>query len=379
MEKYYDLIVSLIKANRKYPGCEALLDEIVKDVYAHAEVVLNTVTNESVVSSYLSKIVTTSMITVPRRLGIQVQRPRAAETVQVQPAVVEQEPIEEDELLNIQEDEIQEEIIEESEALVEETIDETEENAELIEDFEELNLDETVVEDDSESEEEEESLEEDEISAEEDVLQEADDENELDESGEVLEDVEEIVQPVDKTLVDKMINGVSNESISEIEELIENDDDELLSEVDNEVLTELDTAESNLLEEDSVPDSSEFDEAHEIQEYNADDGVELFDSSETEELLSDDIVESEENDVQSTGAKSYKLFEFEPQKLEYDVDDILPEIQDMQEKNPELNIIEIFKLKYQDKLSVDEIVSKLNISEDTVLDILNEFMYIVKD
>ena len=246
MEKYYDLIVSLIKANRKYPGCEALLDEIVKDVYAHAEVVLNTVTNESVISSYLSKIVTTSMITVPRRLGIQVQRPRAAETVQVQPAVVEQTPVEEDELANVQEDEIQEEIIEEPEALVEATLDEAEENAELIEDFEELDLDETVVEDDSEAEDEEEPLEEDEIPAEEDVLQEADDENELDESDEVLEEVEEIVQPVDKTLVDKMINGVSNEPASEIEELIENDDDELLSEGDNEALAELDTAEGNL-------------------------------------------------------------------------------------------------------------------------------------
>ena len=379
MEKYYDLIVSLIKANRKYPGCEALLDEIVKDVYAHAEVVLNTVTNESVISSYLSKIVTTSMITVPRRLGIQVQRPRAAETVQVQPAVVEQTPVEEDELANVQEDEIQEEIIEEPEALVEATLDEADENAELIEDFEELDLDETVVEDDSEAEDEEEPLEEDEIPAEEEVLQEADDENELDESDEVLEEVEEIVQPVDKTLVDKMINGVSNEPASEIEELIENDDDELLSEGDNEALTELDTAEGNLLEEDSMQDASELDEALEIQEYNADEEVELFESSETEELLSDDVVESEENDVQSTGAKSYKIFEFAPQKLEYDVDGILPEIQDMQAKNPELNIIEIFKLKYQDKLSVDEIVSKLNIPEDKVLDILNEFMYIVKD
>ena len=77
MEKYYDLIVSLIKANRKYPGCEALLDEIVKDVYAHAEVVLSTVTNENVVTTYLNKIITTSMITVPRRLGINVQKQRS--------------------------------------------------------------------------------------------------------------------------------------------------------------------------------------------------------------------------------------------------------------------------------------------------------------
>ena len=70
MEKYYDLIVSIIKSHRKYPGCESIVDDIVSDVYSHAEVVLSTVTNESVITSYLNKIVSTSMITVPKRLGI---------------------------------------------------------------------------------------------------------------------------------------------------------------------------------------------------------------------------------------------------------------------------------------------------------------------
>ena len=49
MRKYYDLIVSMIKSHRKFIGCEDILENIIDDVYNHAEVVLNTVENESVV------------------------------------------------------------------------------------------------------------------------------------------------------------------------------------------------------------------------------------------------------------------------------------------------------------------------------------------
>lgn len=69
-KKYYDLIVSLIKKHRKYPGCEAILDDIAEDVYNHAKVVFDTIDNEDVITSYLSKVVSTSIITVPKKLNI---------------------------------------------------------------------------------------------------------------------------------------------------------------------------------------------------------------------------------------------------------------------------------------------------------------------
>ena len=55
--KYYDLIISLIKNHRKYPGLESILDDIAKDVLERSKVVVATVTNEDVVKAYLEKTV----------------------------------------------------------------------------------------------------------------------------------------------------------------------------------------------------------------------------------------------------------------------------------------------------------------------------------
>ena len=68
--KHYHLIESIVKEHKKYPGLESILDDIIDDVYSHSEVILNTVTNESVVNAYLEKVVSTSIITVPKKLGI---------------------------------------------------------------------------------------------------------------------------------------------------------------------------------------------------------------------------------------------------------------------------------------------------------------------
>ena len=68
-KKYYDLIVELVKNHRKYVGLESILDDIVEDVYNHAKVVVDTISNEDVIESYLNKVVSTSIITVPKRLN----------------------------------------------------------------------------------------------------------------------------------------------------------------------------------------------------------------------------------------------------------------------------------------------------------------------
>ena len=67
--KHYHLIESIVKEHKKYPGLESILDDIIDDVYSHSEVILNSVTNESVVRAYLEKVVSTSLITVSKRLG----------------------------------------------------------------------------------------------------------------------------------------------------------------------------------------------------------------------------------------------------------------------------------------------------------------------
>ena len=66
--KYYNLIESLVKKHKKFPGYEAILDDIIDDVYSHSEVIINTIDNEDVIESYLSKVISTSIIVVPKKL-----------------------------------------------------------------------------------------------------------------------------------------------------------------------------------------------------------------------------------------------------------------------------------------------------------------------
>lgn len=67
--KYYNIIADIVKKHRKYSGLEAILDDIIDDVYNHSEVIINSVPNESVISAYLEKVVATSIITVPKKMG----------------------------------------------------------------------------------------------------------------------------------------------------------------------------------------------------------------------------------------------------------------------------------------------------------------------
>ena len=70
MEKYQDLIVTLIKNHRRYPGCESILDKIVEEVNDRAKDVINSVEDDSIITKYLTKIVSSAMITVPKEYNI---------------------------------------------------------------------------------------------------------------------------------------------------------------------------------------------------------------------------------------------------------------------------------------------------------------------
>ena len=68
--KYYDLIVSLVKQHRKYPECASILEDIVADVYQRANFVLTTITDENVLKEYLNKLVSTSIIIMSKKLNL---------------------------------------------------------------------------------------------------------------------------------------------------------------------------------------------------------------------------------------------------------------------------------------------------------------------
>ena len=68
--KYYSIIENLVKQHKKFPGYEDILDDIIDDVYSHSEVIINSINNESVIKAYLEKVISTSIITVPKKLNI---------------------------------------------------------------------------------------------------------------------------------------------------------------------------------------------------------------------------------------------------------------------------------------------------------------------
>lgn len=89
--KYYGIIENLVRNHKKFAGLEAILDEIIDDVYSHSEVIINSINNDSVINAYLEKVVSTSIITVPKRLknGANISAKPAFETGVVQRANTE--------------------------------------------------------------------------------------------------------------------------------------------------------------------------------------------------------------------------------------------------------------------------------------------------
>ena len=298
MEKYKDLILSLIRENKKYTAdCEDILNEILSDVYAHAEGILSTVTNESIVKSYLEKAITTSIITVSRKMGVKTGHRREsdeenakieeilkqtapvanyAETVN-EPQETETEASElveefeeteaeetepEQELEDIEDNEILEEISEPDEEAVEE----------LSEIEEESEPDEEAVEELSEIEEEPEPEEEE---SEENELQETDDDLEPTETPEYV-DLDEELEPIEEQPEEELLNidenieeldATESETISDAEELVIDETEEYpesIPEVDKTLVDRMINGVPPLEEIEKEIESPEIDELQEL-------------------------------------------------------------------------------------------------------------------
>ena len=70
--KYYVLIENLVRNHSKFPGYEAIIDDIIDDVYSHAEIIMQSIDNEKVINSYLEKTISTSLVTVPKKLNFNI-------------------------------------------------------------------------------------------------------------------------------------------------------------------------------------------------------------------------------------------------------------------------------------------------------------------
>lgn len=435
-QKYYDTIVGLVKDHKKYAGLEAILDDIVEDVINHSKVVIGTVNNDDVVISYLKKVVSTSIITVPQKLNIETsnRRKHSIQSITISRSVEEDESFEEELLELAQSKEDEESNLDQIyEKQVEESIEE------LIE--ENLVIENSAVDDDI-------SIPDVNASDEDGVSYTVDDTELVDMSNE-----EEIISAneegfVNVELVDKMINGVVKEENDIDEDLVSPELEEDVAPVDNEFSEDLEvlndvenlaTAENieqeyndfEISKEETLDDAvsdydietlestEDEDLGIEVSEYVTEnvetdgfvqesDG--LLELEETAEFLTPDFEEDNESlieldsdcnnvedaitiDVEEgtdTSAEvslgsvenMYSCFDFEPEQFEvdnYTGEEIAEILAEIDRKRPEFKIFKVFEMKYSKGLTVQEIASELNFEQSNVIEILNEIVDEIKD
>ena len=418
-KKHYDLIISLIKQHRKYPGHEPILEDIAQDVYERTKVVFSTITNGDVLTEYLNKVISTSFVVVPKRMNFNKRvshRIILPNTSQTTIQEVQFKP----EQTNIAV--LEEPIVAENIVLHEESITELEdENIQTVTNEEVLELDEDLVQDLEESFIEESSL------------------------AEVVENVEDInndtnpsnIKEVNKNLVDMMINGVSIHNETETEQVDINNLDELSENIDEleiiedfsenaeELLIELsDENAENILEQENLDVLEEIEEIAELSADNTSDGCDDFVGDmpesycllqeETQEELSLENEEVKEETILLEGSleenedltlenvnhelefeeleetvateefnhcegslkdssfviPSFECFQYEPEVIDFDSDEIETDLKMIDEKHPEYKIFDICILKYKQNLSISEIAENLDLSTDCVINVL---------
>ena len=463
--KYYGVIEDLVKQNRKYQGLEPILDDIIDDVYSHSEVIINSINNDSVIQSYLAKVVSTSVITVPKRLGFQpeVQRKtvdaqqvlenvvhkqeKAVNTVLVDKMInniafddKEEEPSLE-ESLSLEELEVSE--LQTPETTIETASETVNENKDLLISNDdkleietpnidtqdeisvsdnELNVligenDNEISDIDAQTEivnETAESTEPETIKESEQVSLELNDLDEISEEEETQHDKTDEIQTseeVDSIELEPVLADDSTLEISD-EPLLQNDEIEIHEEETLELHQDDSTNFNSLDIEDLNPveNNSDTFETKDLEILNSDDtsdvtldiqdndNIELLETSTADDSPLDvisnnglnqiaDVItttleypgntSSENTDFKPT---DYSVFSYSTDKYKDDIDaeEIVNEIKDLASKHPELNIIDVYNLKFKDKLTIPQVASELNMSEENVIDALNELVAIVQ-
>lgn len=493
--KYYGVIENLVKQNRKYSGLEAILDDIIDDVYSHSEVIINSISNDSVIQSYLEKVVATSIITVPKKMGfhsevkhrtitatqvldniahkqeekvnnalvdkmintisvekeptINLETTEPVETVQEPQVALEELPVENLQLeepvveevkepeivdnaetleLNLEEPQIEQALEEENRfeellAPTEELVEEKEtvfEEPSLVEntlEMEDLGSDlsaQEIVEDNNLENDTEETI----------SLEMSEPDIQPEEMPEITMTAEEAIEeaPLELSETVETVDTINTVETPEIEDLsLDNAPETLNADFDTELepVAELETEDN--LEEITLDDNSAEvsdllptqDDIEPLSEdlslesddmlsldLQADEGLSLEPAEESENSNPLDVINEDSLDqiadvitttLQAPSESSliltedfkptdYSVFSFSTDKYKDDIDaeEIVNEIKDVAAKRPELNIINVYNLKFKDKLTIPQVASKLDMSEDNVIEALNELISIAQ-
>ena len=433
-QKYYDLIVDLIKEHPKYtPEYQDILDAIAEDVISHSRVVIDSITNESVIESYLNKVVTTSVITIPKKLNRKTRPNKNIESIlnsartKTQEVIQETAPaVEFTDNTDIETSTSSTSLLDDIEEIYESSV-EKEDELEYVEDsieeiYEEKNYD---IEDDSEDDSSNVEIEEfcdefvdiEEEEEEEEISEINYQENDKFETFEIESEEDFIskdAEPaVDKSLVDKMINGIGNNDTLENTDNIESDDDieEYTEEreeefLDNDISSMIDDftneieenndedvieGETELLTEDNNLETLEETPFDVLDESNEE--SEIFDLDQAEDIEEiEDIISSTETgpleeaanvnnieNIKEFRLPDYSYFNFVPTLANFSRKEIVDSLKELIDKHSDDKIAEIYDLKYNKSKSVTEIAQTLNMDIENVISTLNDIIDTVKD
>ena len=397
--KYYETIVKLIQNHKKYPGLEAILDDIVTDVQDKAKVVMANVTNTEVVETYLAKIVSSSIITVPKKLNFNTSIQHRIITNNIVTTSILDKDLEQkleandidDTPVTLIQDEHQEEQLSTTLAAYTEPL--TEDKAEYIpsisyKDKQEnvnVSLVDRMINGVTQEELETDNNSFDINTIESITVEETADEVNIEEINEeeTIELTDSIEELPDNTIDEKLDETVAIED--DFIELIDNEDNEDIALNDEEIIEKTEDEVINIEEEETIELTDSIEELHadiNIEEFDTSDDylLDTSDDTNTRDTLTLDNTEIKEldNDTE-TKLPNYNIFNYEPKITEYDIDEIMTSLKELDFKKPNAKILEIFNLKYKQNLSVKEIANSLNTEVDFVLETLSEIIDTVKD
>ena len=369
-KKYYDLIITLIKNHRRYPGLESLLEEIANDVYERSKVIFETIDNETTISEYIKKVVATSIVTVPKKIDLNINLKQRANSS----LIVELLSNNSSKIIDNSTDDINSElgVQDEFEDFVEENDSELEVQDEF-EDFVEENNSELEV-----QEEFEDFVEENDSELEvQEEFEDSVEENDSDEIDNELIEVEQSVnddvgllqqEKVNKDLVDMMINGVSNSNDDSSNTVIsEQEDFSPSDEFDNSMndLLEVETDLLEVVEEGLELETKTID--NDASSLILEEQVEL----QLEENVEDLVYNNETSQNDSTkNLTIYDCFYYDTQEYKFDKDEIKEYLQELENQHLQCKVLLVYDLKYNKKQTVTKIAKELDFTNEQVVETL---------
>lgn len=392
-EKYYDLILNLVRQHRRYESCKTIENDIVDDVLKRLQPVLKDIHDEAIIESYLQKLVSNSIITMSHKNNIprrNISKPALFDNIVNQEKLVEVTQKQEEHL------ELENELNEPNElneSVLDLTEDNLEENSEISEKAEEF----------IEVPQSEESIQPEEAISKEDLSEDlSEDELVLDEISDNVEeqnDNDEEGFSENEVMMPEQDLGDSNniESLNEASDvIIENNPDNIVEDEKNEFSLDFSENKDNNDNSDELFElnneiNSDFDLASVDDltlDFNDDNVDEIKNIDEHEEVSYSDIFEVDNNEEENILPKeissmsiNYDCFDIKLAHEDFlinDKDAIIADIINVNKSHPELNLIEIFKLKYNEHKTVKEIAQELNMSEDDVIIGINKLIDISK-